>query len=137
MAKKVNLPSGLKIVVVEGLRYILGLGSQKELFRLADGDNHKVCVVLEKYKTRLFTSFSNYNEFLNYYENFKGQRCFYTIDRSISVESDTSLLHFDIEWYCEKPDRSYSSKLAKIRKAIQSSLPCDKEVEIVHEHLSR
>ena len=137
MAKNVELPAGLEITVVEGLIYLRGRGPQKELLRLADADNHQVCVVLEKYGTSLFTYFPNYIEFLKYYENFKDKRCFYTIDRSSTVESDTSLFHFDIEWYCDNPDPSYSSRLGKIRSAIQLSLPCDEEIEIVHEHLSR
>ena len=120
-------------------RYLCGVGAQAELFRLADSDGHKVCIALEIFKTRYFTSFQNYDIFLNYYETFKGQRCFYTIDRSYSVASANSLLHMDIEWYSEdeEPDTEYNEKMELIIAAVRESLPGDKYVEVLHEDLSR
>ena len=48
-------------------KYLFGVGAQNEMFRLADAEGHKVCMVLQAYGTRNFTSFQNYNEFLDYY----------------------------------------------------------------------
>ena len=72
MAKKVILPACIDTIVVEGVRFIRRIGSQVELFRLADKESHQVCIVLEIYGTRLFTSFENDQEFLNFYLKFKG-----------------------------------------------------------------
>ena len=67
------------------------------MFRLADLEDHHVFIALELYRTRVFTSFGNYAEFLDYYEKFRGHRCFYSIDRSSTIDGEKSLLHLDIE----------------------------------------
>ena len=114
MAKKVILPPGISTTVVEGLRFLIGRGSQAELFSLADKEGHRVCIALEKYGTRIFTSFEGYREFVDFYLKYRGKRCFYTIDRSSTSKVDNSLLHFDIEWYTDEPDKTYAAKIAKI-----------------------
>lgn len=118
-------------------KYLYGVGAQNEMFRLADAEGHKVCMVLQAYGTRNFTSFQNYNEFLDYYLSFRGQRCFYSIDRSYTVDSENSLLHLDIEWYSEKPDETYSSRIAIICSAVKASLPSSNGVQVLHDDLSR
>ena len=71
--------------------------AQAELFRLANLDGHRVSIALEIHGTRFFTSFLDYNTFLDYYATFKGLRCFYTIDRLYSVNAENSMLHMDVE----------------------------------------
>ena len=137
-----GLAEGVTSTIVGEHRYLRGIGAQAEMFRLADIEGHKVSIALEIFGTRgtrQFTSFLNYNTFLNYYETFEGQRCFYTIDRSYSVVSATSLLHMDIEWYSEDegPDNQYEEKIELIVAAVRTSLPGDKHVEVLHEDLSR
>ena len=97
MHKSLFLSTGVESRIVENQRYLYGRGAQAVIFRLADDEGHHVCVVLEVYGTRHFTSFSDYNAFLDYYTKFKGHRCFYSIDRSFYVDAESSLLHFDIE----------------------------------------
>ena len=123
--------------IIGDRKYLCGVGAQNEMFRLADAEGHKVSIVLQAYGTRNFTSFQNYNEFLDYYLSFRGHRCFYSIDRSYTVDSDNSLLHLDIEWYSEKPDETYASRIAIICSAVKASLPSNNGVEVLHENLSR
>lgn len=134
-----GLAKGVTSTIVGAHRYLGGIGAQTEMFRLADIERHKVCIALEIYGTRYFTSFLNYDTFLNYYETFQGHRCFYTIDRSNSVASATSLLHMDIEWYSEDegPGTQYEEKIELIVAAVRKCRPGDKYIEVLHEDLSR
>ena len=132
-----DLANGVGSTTIGEQRYLYGVGAQAELFRLADLDGHRVSIALEINGTRQFTSFLDYNTFLDYYETFKGQRCFYTIDRSYSVEAENSLLHMDVEQYSEEPDKEYNEKMDLIFDAVRKSLPGGNYVEVLHEDLSR
>ena len=64
MNKSLILSTGVQSRIVENQQYLYGRGAQADMFRLADDDGHRVCVVLEVYGTRHFTSFPDYNAFL-------------------------------------------------------------------------
>ena len=108
---------------------------QQFVYDHADGLHHRVCIVLEHYSRRLYTSFSDAGEFWNYYSTFRGKRCFYWINRSYEKTWEASLLHLDIEWYTNSRDTQTAHKLLTICKAVNAALPC--EVEILREDLSR
>ena len=95
--KKFTLKKGVTSQNIHGRTCLTGKDPQAEVFRLADEDGHTVCVVFQLNRSSYFTSFCNYDEFLDYYISFKSTRCFYSIDRSYTVAKDTSLLHFCIE----------------------------------------
>ena len=91
-------------------------------------------MVLEYYKRRLYSSFSNASTFWDYYSEFKGKRCFYWINRSYELPKEMSLLHLDIEWYTSTRDVQGAAKILSIREAIISALPLP--VGIFEEDLS-
>ena len=90
---------------------------QKWTFDIAEKRNHKVCIILLWGTSRLYSSFPNAHEFWNYYSRFQGRRCFYWINRSYEIDEETSILHFDIEWYTKKEDPSALEKLRLIKTA--------------------
>ena len=96
-------PTGLRRTMIEGYPFWLskesGSGLQLFVLKRADHLGHRVCVVLESFGRRLYSSFINVQHFWWYYSNFKGRRCFYWINRSFEVSNENSLLHFDVEWY--------------------------------------
>ena len=54
-----------------------GSGLQQFVFNRADKLDHRVCVVLEHFGRRLYTSFSKTADFWKYYSEFKGKICLY------------------------------------------------------------
>ena len=141
MVKHAVLPNLLYIreTTVEGYKFWVskksGSGLQQFVFDRADKLKHRVCVVLEHYGRRLYTSFSDAGVFWDYYAHFKGKRCFYWINRSFELSRESSLLHLDLEWYTDSRDTQVKAKLQAIRKAINAALPHN--VEILEEDLSR
>ena len=91
--------------------------------------------MLENYGRRLYSSFTDAQNFWAYYSRFQGKRCFYWINRSFKVPIESSLLHFDLEWYTPLRDPKASEKLDTICTAINCALPSP--VRILRENLSR
>ena len=110
-------------------------GLQQFVFSRADKLEHRVCVVLEHYGRRLYTSFADVSVFWDYYSAYRGKRCFYWINRSFEVSREASLLHFDLEWYTDLQDTQVAAKLLAVRNAINTALP--RKVKILEEDLSR
>jgi hypothetical protein len=97
--------------------------------------NHTVYIVLEHDRHRLYSSFLNADAFWVYYNAFPGPRCFYWINRSFEVSSESSLLYLDLEWYTHGPDPEAEDKVDAISRAVTSCLP--KSCEVLREGLSR
>ena len=141
MVKKRILPNLLLIgeTIVAGHKYWFskqkGSGLQQFVFNQADKLKHGVFVVLQHLDRRLFTSFSDAAIFWDYYSKFKGKRCFYWINRSFEMSKESSLLHFDIEWWTDSRDTHAKAKLFAIRKSFNTALP--QNVQILEEDLSR
>ena len=134
-----QLPAGLATTIIEWHPFWYskkkGSGPQRFVFRRADNLRHRVCIVLENYGRRLYSSFTDAQNFWAYYSRFQGKRCFYWINRSFKVPSESSLLHFDLEWYTPLRDPKASEKLDTICTAINCALPSP--VRILRENLSR
>ena len=77
-----------------------------------------MCIVLLWGKSRLYSSFTNFHKFWNYYTHFKGRRCFYWINRSFEITEEKSILHFDIEWFTKEEDPNTTEKLQLIKTAV-------------------
>ena len=60
---------------------------------------------------------------------------FYWINRSFEVPTESSLLHFDLEWYTPSRDPTAHEKVDAICSVINSNLPTP--VKILREDLSR
>ena len=110
-------------------------GPQRFVFKRADNLGHRVCVVLENRGRRLYGSFRDAEHFWAYYSKFEGKRCFYWINRSFEVSTESSLLHFDLEWYTPSRDPTANEKVDAICSVINSNLPTP--VKILREDLSR
>ena len=137
--RKPPLPAGLQKMMIEGYPFwyskAKNSGPQKFVFQRADTIDHRVCIVLENWGRRLYSSFANVQHFWSYYSSFKGERCFYWLNRSFELPNESSLLHFDVEWYTPTFDPKASEKLNCICNAINSALPSP--VRILREKLSR
>ena len=98
---------------------------QKWVLQRADSRNHKVCVALEWNGKRIFTSFPDAPTFWKYYASFKGRRCFYWINRSFELPTETSLLYFDVEWYSAttSDDPTTGERLRILKNAVNACLP--------------
>ena len=79
--------------------------------------------------------FLNCFKFWQYYSSFKGDRCFYWINRSVECPSESALLHLDIEWHSPTCDPTASEKLDFICRTIWTAL--SRHVPLIKENLSR
>ena len=59
-----------------------GSSPQEWVFKKADEQGHKVCIVLQGQSRRYYASFTNVQAFWAYYRSFQGPRSFYWINRS-------------------------------------------------------
>ena len=110
-------------------------GLQRYVLARADTLRHNVCVILEDHDRRLYGSFQDRFQFWRYYSSFKGDRCFYWINRSFECQRETTLLHLDISWCSSTCDPAAKQKLDLISETIWAAL--SRKVPLIKENLSR
>lgn len=71
---------------------------------------------------RLYTTFESHRKFEEYYREFKGDRCFQYIIRSDKVESESTPLYLDLDWFSKGPDPEAEKKVKRVVHACKSAL---------------
>ena len=110
-------------------------GQRHSVISRADSLGHRVCVILEHQGQRMYSSFRDRFQFWEYYKSYKGDRCFYWINRSFKLQKESSLLHFDIEWFSQTYNPKAHNKINLICNTIQTALA--RKVPLIKENLSR
>lgn len=91
---------------------------QEAAFQRAREEKHSFFVSLEVGNNHLFSSFHDKEAFWDFYEVFRGRRCFSQLNRSVDLNEHSSALYLDIKWVTKVPDEHAESKVLKIRNAL-------------------